>query len=296
MTFPPIPTLQSQVMLKNHTSFKVGGPARWYASPAHEQEIEELLKWAQGEKLPVFILGRGTNLVVSDGGFPGLVLHLGPSFAKVEVSGESLMAQSGALLSTVVNRAIRAGLGGMECLAGIPGTVGGAIKMNAGAYGQEICQVVHKVRSMQITPPYLRHLRTTEQCEFSYRHSLFQNIDELVLEVEIHLVPGNGQILQGIMQEKLRKRKEQQPVELPNAGSMFKRPQGSFAGMLIEKSGLKGMRIGGAAVSEKHAGFVVNLGGASAGDIWRLSQHIIAKVQQDHGIILEREVVFLGDF
>lgn len=286
--------IQENVSLRNLTSFKVGGPARFFAEPTSVTEIREVLQWFQTQNLPLFLLGKGTNLVISDQGFPGLVLHLGKKFSALSVNATMLTCQAGCLLNTAVAHAVDAGLAGIENLGGIPGTLGGGAYINAGAFDQELCQVIHKVTSLTMKGTLVE--RNNSECGFSYRHSALMGLPEVIVEVELQLRPGNAEELRAQMNAILMRRKEKQPIELPNAGSMFKRPPGKFAGALIEASGLKGFRVGDAAISEKHANFVVNLGRASATEIWNLTEQVIARVQNDHGIVLEREVIFLGKF
>lgn len=286
--------LRENVPLAPLISFKVGGPARWFCEPASAPEFAEAMAWAQTRGLPTFILGKGTNLVFSDQGFPGLVIYTGRSFTHVEWKGNHVIAQSGALLHTVVTQAAGKGMAGIQHLAGIPGTMGGGTYINAGAFGQELKDVIVKVVSTT-RGGELRE-RTNAECAFAYRHSKFFELDEIILETELELIPADPGELRSEMRETLRKRKEKQPLHLPNAGSMFKRPPGQFAGVLIEQAGLKGFRIGGAMISEKHANFTVNAGGATAQDIYDLSSEVIRRVKDQSGTALEREVIFIGEF
>jgi UDP-N-acetylmuramate dehydrogenase len=275
-------------------SFKVGGPARWFCEPATAAEFAEAMAWAKQRNLETFILGKGTNLVFSDRGFPGLVLYTGRSFTHIDWQGNRVTAQAGALLHTVVTQAVGKGMAGIQNLAGIPGTMGGGTYINAGAFGQELKDVIVKVVSTTRAGALVE--RTNAECGFAYRHSRFFDLDEIILETELELAPGDGEALKAEMRETLRKRKEKQPLHLPNAGSMFKRPPGQFAGTLIEQAGLKGFRIGGAMISEKHANFTVNAGGATAQDIHDLSSEVIRRVKEQSGTTLEREVIFIGEF
>lgn len=288
-----MPALRENVPLRDYTSFKVGGPARFFCEPTSQAELSAALCYARNESLPCTILGRGSNVVVSDHGLPGLVIRLGDLFGQVRVEKDKLYAEAGALLNTAVNKSIRAGLAGIQKLGGIPGTIGGGAFINAGAYGQELGQVITRVESLTRTGE--ERVRTHAECAFSYRYSLFCAMDEVITRVEMQLEAADTDALHDEMREMLRHRKEKQPLELPNAGSMFKRPPGHFAGALIEASGLKGHSIGGAQVSVKHAGFIVNTGGATAADIWELTERVIERVRRDHGVTLEREVIFLGE-
>jgi UDP-N-acetylmuramate dehydrogenase len=286
--------IRENVPLAPLISFKVGGPARWFCEPATAAEFAEAMAWAKQRNLETFILGKGTNLVFSDRGFSGLVLYTGRSFTHIDWQGNRVTAQAGALLHTVVTQAVGKGMAGIQNLAGIPGTMGGGTYINAGAFGQELKDVIVKVVSTTRAGALVE--RTNAECGFAYRHSRFFDLDEIILETELELAPGDGEALKAEMRETLRKRKEKQPLHLPNAGSMFKRPPGQFAGTLIEQAGLKGFRIGGAMISEKHANFTVNAGGATAQDIHDLSSEVIRRVKEQSGTTLEREVIFIGEF
>ena len=286
-------TLQEFIPLASFTSFKVGGLARFFCEPQSITEIQEAMHFAHSQEMPFWVLGRGSHVVISDHGLPGLVIRLGNSFANIQVHKNLLVAESGALLNTVVNHAIRANLGGIEKLGGIPGTLGGAVFINAGAYGQEIGPMVLRVESLTFQGE--PRIRLGHDCDFSYRHSYYCDVNEVITRVELQLPYEDGDSLRSQMHECLRQRRDKQPLELPNAGSMFKRPPGHFAGALIESSGLKGFTVGGAQISTKHAGFVVNTGGATASDIWNLTEKVMEHVEKDHGIRLQREVLFLGE-
>jgi UDP-N-acetylmuramate dehydrogenase len=286
--------LRENVPLSPLISFRVGGPARWFCEPATASEFAEAMGWAKQRGLETFILGKGTNLVFSDRGYPGLVLYTGRSFTHIGWEGNHVLAQAGALLNTVVTQAVGKGMSGIQHLAGIPGTMGGGTYINAGAFGQELKDVIVKVVSTTREGKLLT--RSNAECGFAYRHSKFFDLNEIILETELELAPGDAESLKAEMRETLRKRKEKQPLHLPNAGSMFKRPPGQFAGVLIEQAGLKGFRMGGAMISEKHANFTVNAGGATAQDIHDLSSEVIRRVREQSGTTLEREVIFIGDF
>ena len=286
--------IQEQIILAPYTTFKVGGPARFFAEPNNTNELRNVLLWLQQNPMPFFLLGKGSNLVVSDQGFAGLVIHMGKQFAGLERIDSSLLCKAGCLLHSAVIASVDAGLAGIQNLGGIPGTLGGGAYINAGAYDQELCQVISEVTTMDLQGTIRVH--NNAECGFGYRHSSLMGLDEIIIEVRLDLHPNDPQKLREQMNAVLLKRREKQPLELPNAGSMFKRPPGQFAGALIEASGLKGFRVGDAAVSDKHANFVVNLGKARALDIWELTEQIIAKVKADHAITLEREVIFLGSF
>lgn len=286
--------IQNNISLKNLTSFKVGGDAKYFHEVSSIESLKKALKWTKEENIPYFVLGKGSNIVISDSGYNGLIIHLGKSFEKLSISGQNVVAQSGIMLNIVIKKAVENGLAGMEKMSGIPGTIGGAIRMNAGAFGQEIEQITKKVISLNSHGNIVE--RDHKTCDFSYRHSIFCTNNEIILECELEMPQDDIKRLENAKQEILIKRKSKQPLEYPNAGSMFKRPPGNFAGTLIEASGLKGYVHGGAAVSEKHANFIINKNNATAKDIYELSQKIIDKVKLDSGIILEREVIFLGEF
>ncbi len=286
--------IRENVILSPYISFKVGGPARFFCEPGTPEEFSQALAWAKREGLEIFILGKGTNLVFSDRGFPGLIIYTGKSFHHIEWKVNRVSAQSGALLQTVVSQSVGHGLAGIQNLAGIPGTMGGGTYINAGAFGQELKEVILSVTSTTMAGHLVK--RTNSECGFAYRHSHFFDLGEIILETELELIPADREALQSEMRETLRKRKDKQPLHLPNAGSMFKRPPGQFAGVLIEQAGLKGLRLGGAMISEKHANFTVNAGGATAQDIFDLSEDVIRKVRDRSGTTLEREVIFIGEF
>lgn len=279
--------------LKKHTSFKVGGPAEYFARPT--TIIQLGLCWAEArtKKIPITILGDGTNVLVSDKGIPGMVISTN-LFKDIFIQDNQLMVMAGARLSKVAEEACKAGLAGLEFASGIPGTMGGAVYMNAGAYGSEIGDFV--VSGLLVD----QHLDTIElsrdEMKFGYRSSYMQALDALVLQVKLELTPGDPVAIRDKMNGLNAKRKASQPLNMPSAGSTFKRPEGNFAGSLIEKSGLKGVSIGGAQISEKHAGFIVNTGDATAKDIFDLILKVRHTVYSQHGITLEPEVRLLGDF
>jgi UDP-N-acetylmuramate dehydrogenase len=294
---PPMPSLENEP-LSRHTTMRVGGPARRFATPSSVEEMQEIISGCQKRGEPYMVLGKGSNVIFNDTGFDGTVICIGKNWSKIEVKENKITAQSGASLAAVAQAAVRAGLAGMECLAGIPGTVGGACVMNAGAHGQQISDTVESVlvgaplrgRPTQQYPKQYKN----PQCQFGYRKSIFQNSTDIILEVDFTFkLTESISVLQKRMRECLAWRKEKQPLEWPNSGSMFKNPPGDSAGRLIESCGLKGFAVGGAQVSLKHANFVVNTGGASASDVWKLTERVIQMVQKETGIELQREVVFV---
>jgi UDP-N-acetylmuramate dehydrogenase len=286
--------IRENVPLAPLVSFKVGGMARYLVEPASSAEFADAMAWADAKGVEVFLLGKGTNLVFSDQGFPGLIIHTGRFFHEIIWEGNCVRAQAGALLSSVVSQSVSHGLSGIQHLAGIPGTMGGGTYINAGAFGQELKDVIVSVTSTTKTGRLVE--RNNQECGFSYRHSQFFDFNEIILETTLELQVGENESLQNEMRETLRKRKDKQPLNLPNAGSMFKRPPGLYAGVLIEQAGLKGLRKGGAMISDKHANFTVNAGGATAQDIFDLTEDVIHRVREQSGITLEREVIFIGEF
>jgi len=274
-----------------HTSFKIGGNADIMAFPKSIAEVEMLIKWCKQDDIPYFILGRGTNILVSDKGIEGIVIKMS-GLQDMTVEGTTITVQCGANLSTVANVALKAGLSGMEFASGIPGTVGGAVFMNAGAYGGEMCQIVRSCR--YITAIGEIKTATREELEFSYRTSRFSSTDDVILEVSLELVPENPVAIKEKMDDFNNRRKQKQPLDMPSAGSTFKRPPGFFAGQLIEECGLRGFSIGGAQVSQKHCGFVVNTGNATCQDVVDLIKAVSDIVYQKKNVHLMPEVRVLG--
>lgn len=279
--------------MKNHTSFKIGGEADLFCEPACCDDIRELIAYAKDKNIPVTVIGNGSNLLVGDRGIRGLVIKIDRNFSSSEINGNIIKAESGILLSKLAASALKAGLSGLEFASGIPGTLGGGIYMNAGAYGSEMSNVVKSVT-------YLENgdVKTIsgKDAAFGYRRSIFTERAAVILSAELELVPEERGEIKAKMDELRLKRTSKQPLSVPSAGSTFKRPEGYFAGKLIEDCGLKGFKIGGAAVSEKHSGFVVNTGGATADDVLRLIRHIQKTVMDKFGVKLETEVKFLGEF
>lgn len=279
--------------MSKHTTFRVGGPADYFLSPKSAEEIGALILLAKEEGIPYIIHGKGSNLLVGDGGIRGFIIHLGENFREVEISGTKIRVQAGALLSTVAKRASEASLTGLEFAAGIPGSLGGAIVMNAGAYGGEMKQVVETVTCM-LPDGEIKTYSGEEMC-FGYRDSLVKRQPMIVLEAVLTLKTGEQEQIKEVMSELARRRLEKQPLEFPSAGSTFKRPEGYFAGELIMKAGFAGERIGDAMISAKHCGFLVNAGNATAKDIKELIGVVQAGVWEKYKVRLEPEVIFLGD-
>ncbi len=273
--------------MKNHTTFRIGGCARCLIMPKSISEIKDILSVIKDNGLKFFIMGNGSNLLVSDEGIEGVVIKLDRCFSDISVNDNVIRAQSGALLSKIANTALDNSLCGFEFAAGIPGTLGGALKMNAGAYGGEMKDVVKNATLMDTDGNIFT--MGSDELGFGYRHSNITD-DMIVLEAEIELALGDKVNIKETMQELSFKRKDKQPLEFPSAGSTFKRPEGYFAAKLIEDAGLKGYSVGGAKVSEKHSGFVINTGDATCDDVLKLISHIKNTVMEKFGVELSEEV------
>ncbi len=292
--------VREKEILASHSSFRTGGPADLFIEVCDREELTKVMDLLAQSQTEVFLLGRGTNLLIGDGGYRGAVVTMcapaGTETAlnRVEVDGTMLRAGAGASLLKIAMAARDAGLAGFEFAAGIPGSLGGAVMMNAGAYGGEMKQVM---RSVDVLYPG-KEVRTYsgEEMEFGYRTSRLKREDGIVLAAAIELAPGDKQAITDRITELAQQRKDKQPLEFASAGSTFKRPEGYFAGKLIQDAGLKGFRVGDAQVSEKHAGFVINRGNASAAQIRKLIEEVQRIVLEDAGVQLEREVIFLGEF
>ncbi|MCH5254308.1 MAG: UDP-N-acetylmuramate dehydrogenase [Lachnospiraceae bacterium] len=280
--------------MSRHTTFKVGGEAKCMLLIEKEEELIRLIPYLNRIEQDYFLLGNGSNLLVGDRGYRGIIMKLGEGMNKIAVEGECIRVQAGALLSQTAVAAKDAGLSGMEFAAGIPGTVGGGIVMNAGAYGGEMKQITRSVKVMDQEGKIL--ILDNDTMEFGYRTSIIKNRPFVVLEVELQLKAGNKEEIQLKMEELMEKRRSKQPLNFPSAGSTFKRPEGYFAGKLIMEAGMRGYRIGGAQVSEKHCGFIVNAGKATAADIREVIEEVQERVKKRFNVMLEPEVIFLGDF
>ena len=291
-------TKQENVMkdepMKKHTTFRIGGPADVFVMPRTIEEVSKALEICRQEQLPYFILGNGSNLLVSDQGYRGVIIQLDRNMEEITVDGTEIRAAAGALLSSIAVAARRASLAGFEFAGGIPGTLGGAVVMNAGAYGGEMKDVLKEVTVMTGNGE-IRVIPASE-LEMGYRTSIIKKAGYLVLGATISLKEGNLEEIKALTRELSEKRTSKQPLEFPSAGSTFKRPEGYFAGKLIMDSGLRGYQIGGARVSDKHCGFVINAGDATAQDVVALMDHVIEVVREKYGVTLEPEVKFLGDF
>ena len=283
---------QRDVPMKNYTSFKIGGPADLFLMPKNEKQVSGIASFCAENGTPVFVLGKGSNILVSDSGIRGAVIFTG-GLNSVELTDSlSIKAGSGLSLMQLCNFALENSLSGLEFAFGIPGTVGGAAFMNAGAYGGEMKDVL--VSCSHVDMRGICGVLGGEKLDLSYRHSAYEDNGFIVTSAAVRLEKGEKEQIKEKMYGFLARRKEKQPLEFPSAGSTFKRPQGYFAGALIEQCGLKGTSIGGAQVSEKHAGFVINRGGATADDVLRLVELVAQTVEKETGVKLEPEIRFIG--
>ena len=283
--------VQENVSLAGYTTFRIGGPADVLVQAGEEEQLEKVLAWCRESGRPWILLGRGSNVLVDDAGFRGTVILLDGTLAQIEVRGDQITAGAGASLARIARTALEHELTGVEYAAGIPGTLGGAVYMNAGAYGGEIGRTVSSIRYLDKEGI---HEIGPEEAGFEYRSSRFMRENAIVLGAEMTLQPGDRQAIMDRMQELAEQRKSKQPLEYPSAGSMFKRPEGFFAGKLIQDAGLAGYSVGGAQVSEKHCGFVINRGNATAEDVRELVRQVADRVEQTFGVRLEPEVRYLS--
>lgn len=276
-----------------HTTFKAGGYARYFAVPDSIDKLSVLISVLKENNAEYLIMGNGSNMLVSDKGYDGVVVNIGKKLSAVTVDGERITAQAGALLSSIASAALANSLEGFEFASGIPGSLGGAVAMNAGAYGGEMKDVILKTEYIDADGC----MRTVigDEHNFGYRRSRFEN-GEVILSSVIELKRGNRDAVKSLMDELNSKRREKQPLNLPSAGSTFKRPEGYFAAKLIDDAGLRGYRVGGACVSDKHCGFIVNTDGASSSDIYELIKHVRKTVYDKFNVYLETEVKLIGDF
>lgn len=281
-----------QEPMKNHTTFRVGGPARCLVEPKNARELIQVIQACREAEMPYTVVGNGSNLLVSDAGYDGVVIHLFKNMSRIRVQESSLTAEAGALLVRASNTAFREGLAGLEFASGIPGTVGGALVMNAGAYGGEMKDVVRSVKVLT-ADDQLREYKN-EEMDFGYRRSRIAESGDIVLEAVFQLRPGKPEEIRARMDELKEQRVQKQPLEYASAGSTFKRPEGYFAGKLIQDAGLRGFRIGDAQVSEKHCGFVINRGGATAAQIAEVIEEVKKRVYADSGVALQTEIKYLG--
>ena len=280
--------------MKKHTTFRVGGTADYFVMPRTIEEVKGVVGLCQKENLPYYILGNGSNLLVGDKGYRGVIIQIYKEMTEITVDGDKICAQAGALLSKVGSVALDAGLAGFEFAAGIPGAVGGAVVMNAGAYGGEMKDILASATVLTDEGNVLK--LTNDELELGYRTSVIAKQNYIVLEAEYQLKSGDKAAIRARMDELKLQRVTKQPLEYASAGSTFKRPEGYFAGKLIQDAGLRGFQVGGAQVSEKHCGFVINKGDATAADIVELMRQVSEKVYQEFGVTLEPEVKRLGEF
>lgn len=282
-------TIKENEPMKLHTSFKIGGPAELFVSVYTAEQLAVLLRCVKENDIPFLMLGNGSNMLVKDSGIPGITARLEGDFCKIDTPDETtIRCGAGALLSSFCHAALENSLTGLEFAWGIPGSVGGAAFMNAGAYGGEMKDVV--IECEYVTPDGDLGKLSNEECAFGYRDSIFQHKDLIVTAVTVRLEKGSHDEIKSAMDDILGRRKDKQPLELPSAGSVFKRPVGYFAGGLIEQCNLKGCTVGGAQVSEKHAGFIVNIGNATCEDVLNLVKHIQDTVLENTGVTLECEI------
>jgi len=290
----PDETIKLRVPMKQYTTFRTGGEADCLITLQNKEQLARLLSYFHRTGQNFFLLGLGSNLLISDKGYQGVVLKLSGELEQIHVEGERIRAGAGASLARAARAAYEHGLTGLEFASGIPGSVGGGIVMNAGAYGGEMKQVVESVTLMDEEGAIVE-LKGSEM-EFGYRASIVRKRSYIVLEAVMRLEQGNAEQIGAAMEELAIKRREKQPLEYPSAGSTFKRPEGFFAGKLIMDAGLRGFSIGGAQVSEKHCGFIINRGGATSEDVYRLICRVKQEVREQFGVELEPEVVMLGEF
>ncbi len=286
--------IRRQEPMSLHTTFRIGGPADLFVMPGSIQAVADSIRICKETQTPYAVIGNGSNLLVSDTGYRGVIIQIGRNLNQVSVNGEEIRAQAGAMLSVIAKTALSESLTGFEFASGIPGTLGGAAVMNAGAYGGEMKDVLTEVTVLTREG----EIRTVpaEKLEMGYRTSLAAKNGWIILEAVLKFQKGDAEAIRGRMEELKMQRVTKQPLDLPSAGSTFKRPEGYFAGKLIMDAGLRGFTVGGAQISEKHCGFVVNKGEATAEDVRNLICAVQKKVQEEAGVKLEPEVKFLGEF
>ncbi len=285
--------IEHNIPLKKFTTFRVGGPADLFLSPGSFKALQKTLMVLHDREAPVFILGKGSNIIVGDRGYRGLVIYTG-QLNTVKIKGDKITAGAGISLAALAGKALRAGLAGLEFASGIPGTLGGALYMNAGAYGGEMKDIVLEATLFDYNGQ--EYILTNKEFDFGYRYSIMQEKKLIAVEASLKLQPDKPEKIRSMMQELNKKRSKKQPLEWPSAGSSFKRPAGYYAGPLIEEAGMKGVRIGDAQVSEKHAGFIINRGNATASDILQLIKRVQEEVFKKSGVKLKPEPKFVGEF
>ena len=279
--------------MDKHTTFRAGGKADYLVMPSNEEQVRDLVLLLKKENVPYYVMGNGSNLLVRDQGFKGVIIQIARKMNQIRVEGETIYAQAGALLSKIAAQALGEGLTGFEFASGIPGTLGGAVMMNAGAYGGEMKQVI--VNACVLTSAGEIAVIPADLMELGYRTSVFAKNQDIILSAQLKLEYGNEAVIREYMDELKEQRVSKQPLEYPSAGSTFKRPEGYFAGKLIQVAGLSGFQVGGAQVSEKHCGFVINKDHATATDILSLMEQVSDKVEEKFGVRLEPEVKIIGE-
>jgi UDP-N-acetylmuramate dehydrogenase len=280
-------------LMKNHTTFKIGGPVDVLVLPRNIDEIKLVVAYCQQNKFPLLVFGQGSNMLVMDKGIRGVAINIGNNFKDIRIEGEEIYAQAGVRLSELARKAAAYSLSGLEFAEGIPGSLGGAVVMNAGAYNGEMKNVVLEVEAIQ--PSGESRVFTRDDIGFNYRSSKFQHNDFIIVAAKMQLKKGNSEEIKAKMREYFYSRKEKQPLEYPSAGSVFKRPPGFFVGPMVEELGLKGFKIGGAEVSTKHAGFIINSGNAKADDVLELIKKIQKAAQEKFGVDLQPEIRVVGE-
>lgn len=280
--------------MAQHTTFRVGGPVPLFVELNSQKEAQDVITLLNEYTEDYYLIGNGSNLLVSDNGFSGVILHFTKEFSHIDVQGDKVICEAGASLAMIGKAALDASLTGFEFGAGIPGTIGGAIVMNAGAYGGEMKQVVETVRLLDKGGKIIE--KNCEEMQFGYRHSILKEEDYVVLSVTLRLKTGDKSQIQQEMTQLSQQRREKQPLEFPSAGSTFKRPEGYFAGKLIDDAGLRGYQRGGAQISQKHCGFVINRENATANDIYQVICDVQKEVKDKFDVELETEVIMLGEF
>lgn len=280
--------------MKKHTTFRVGGPADYFLTPDSAESVQDTITFLKHNKVPYYVVGNGSNLLVGDQGYRGAIVQIYQKMNQIRTEGEYIYAEAGALLSKIAAEALSKGLTGFEFASGIPGTLGGAVMMNAGAYGGEMKQVIQEATVLTSDGKIIT--LAAEDMEFAYRSSIFSKNGDIVLSAVLKLDKGEQEAIRARMDELKVQRVTKQPLEYPSAGSTFKRPEGYFAGKLIQDAGLRGFQVGGAQVSEKHCGFVINKENATAADIISLMEQVSDKVEAQFGVRLEPEVRRLGEF
>lgn len=290
--FVPEENIRLQEPMAGHTTFRIGGPADCFVQLENKEQLIQVQRYLRQVGMPFFILGNGSNLLVSDKGYRGIVLQIGQRMSRITVAGNIITAQAGAPMSQIARAALEHGLTGLEFASGIPGTIGGGVVMNAGAYDGELSGIVTQVNVVNGEGEYME--LENESMEFGYRTSIIRNNSFTVTEVIMKLEKGDREQIKAKMEDLAARRREKQPLEYPSAGSTFKRPRGNFAGKLIMDAGLRGFQIGGAKVSEKHCGFIINTGNATAEDVRDVISEVQERVKEMFHVDLEPEILFLG--